>query len=86
MNTRQKGRLFRAGNSHVERNSHTDKPMSARLVFDADLIRRYDQSGPRYPSYPTVAQFHDNITEDEFAQIVGDPEKWALVGTCDKYF
>jgi len=44
--------------------------MSARLVFDADLIRRYDQSGPRYTSYPTVAQFHDQITEDEY-------RKWA---------
>lgn len=26
-------------------------------TFDADLIRRYDRSGPRYTSYPTALQF-----------------------------
>jgi oxygen-independent coproporphyrinogen-3 oxidase len=40
--------------------------MNQRLVFDADLIKRYDQSGPRYTSYPTVAQFHDRITEEDY--------------------
>ena len=40
--------------------------MNQRLVFDAELIRRYDQSGPRYTSYPTVAQFHDDITEADY--------------------
>jgi oxygen-independent coproporphyrinogen-3 oxidase len=44
--------------------------MNPRLVFDAELIRRYDQSGPRYTSYPTAAQFHDDIAEDEY-------KKWA---------
>jgi oxygen-independent coproporphyrinogen-3 oxidase len=40
--------------------------MKQHIIFDADLIRRYDQSGPRYTSYPTVAQFHSNITEDDY--------------------
>jgi oxygen-independent coproporphyrinogen-3 oxidase len=40
--------------------------MTQRIVFDADLIRRYDKSGPRYTSYPTVAQFHDGITEEDY--------------------
>ncbi len=40
--------------------------MNQRLIFDADLIKRYDQSGPRYTSYPTVAQFHDAITEEDY--------------------
>jgi len=40
--------------------------MSNRIIFDADLIRRYNQSGPRYTSYPTVAQFHDGISESEY--------------------
>jgi oxygen-independent coproporphyrinogen-3 oxidase len=31
--------------------------MDANTVFDADLIRRYDCSGPRYTSYPTAVQF-----------------------------
>ncbi len=29
--------------------------------FDADLIRRYDVSGPRYTSYPTAMQFHEGF-------------------------
>ncbi len=40
--------------------------MKQHIVFDADLIRRYDQSGPRYTSYPTVAQFHGDISEDDY--------------------
>ena len=40
--------------------------MKQQLVFDVDLIRRYDRSGPRYTSYPTVAQFHTDISEDDY--------------------
>lgn len=35
--------------------------MSQDIVFDAELIRRYDTSGPRYTSYPTAVQFHDGF-------------------------
>ncbi len=28
--------------------------MSEKITFDAELIRRYDRSGPRYTSYPTA--------------------------------
>ena len=31
------------------------------LRWDADLIRRYDQAGPRYTSYPSAAQFHAKV-------------------------
>ena len=40
--------------------------MRQHLVFDADLIRRYDRTGPRYTSYPTVAQFHADISEEDY--------------------
>jgi oxygen-independent coproporphyrinogen-3 oxidase len=40
--------------------------MSQHIIFDADLIRRYDHSGPRYTSYPTVAQFHEGIQESDY--------------------
>ena len=36
------------------------------IPFDADLIRRYDTSGPRYTSYPTALQFHDGFGEDDY--------------------
>jgi oxygen-independent coproporphyrinogen-3 oxidase len=41
--------------------------MSAQEIkFDADLIRRYDRSGPRYTSYPTAVQFTDRFALDEY--------------------
>lgn len=36
------------------------------LVFDPDLIRRYDKSGPRYTSYPTAVEFHGGFNETEY--------------------
>ena len=32
---------------------------SARLAFDAELVRKYDGFGPRYTSYPTADRFTD---------------------------
>ncbi|MFZ1536304.1 MAG: oxygen-independent coproporphyrinogen III oxidase [Chromatiaceae bacterium] len=37
-----------------------------RIEFDLDLIRRYDQSGPRYTSYPTAVEFHEGFGEAEY--------------------
>ena len=39
-----------------------------RLVFDLDLIARYDQSGPRYTSYPTAVQFTDAFGEQQYRE------------------
>lgn len=36
------------------------------VVWDHDLIRRYDRPGPRYTSYPTAVEFTDDVTEDVF--------------------
>ena len=44
--------------------------MSRQTVFDIDLIKRYDRMGPRYTSYPTAAQFHTGISEQDY-------RKWA---------
>jgi len=40
--------------------------MDQRIDFDLDLIRRYDQSGPRYTSYPTAVEFHEGFGELEY--------------------
>ncbi|MBT8428403.1 MAG: oxygen-independent coproporphyrinogen III oxidase [Gammaproteobacteria bacterium] len=40
--------------------------MQQTLVLDHDLISRYDQSGPRYTSYPTAVQFHDGFGPEEY--------------------
>ena len=41
-------------------------------VFNADLLRRYDQPAPRYTSYPTAPQFHANFGEAELRKAATD--------------
>lgn len=36
------------------------------IIFDLELIKRYDKSGPRYTSYPTAVQFHEGFGEAEY--------------------
>lgn len=36
------------------------------ITFDLDLIQKYNHSGPRYTSYPTALEFHENYTDDDF--------------------
>ncbi len=38
-------------------------PSDQRTVFDLALIKRYDQSGPRYTSYPTAVEFDPKFDE-----------------------
>ncbi|MBL3601211.1 MAG: oxygen-independent coproporphyrinogen III oxidase [gamma proteobacterium endosymbiont of Lamellibrachia anaximandri] len=53
--------------------------MDQSIVFDLDLIAKYDQSGPRYTSYPTAVQFHEGFGEADYQRIAresnasGDP-------------
>jgi oxygen-independent coproporphyrinogen III oxidase len=35
--------------------------MANPMIFDAELIRRYDCNGPRYTSYPTAPHFRDDF-------------------------
>jgi oxygen-independent coproporphyrinogen III oxidase len=37
------------------------------VVFDPELMRRYDREGPRYTSYPTALQFHEGLNPDTYA-------------------
>ncbi|MEW8242354.1 MAG: oxygen-independent coproporphyrinogen III oxidase [Candidatus Thiodiazotropha sp.] len=46
--------------------------MDHSTLFDLDLIAKYDQSGPRYTSYPTAVQFHDGFNEDEYKRVAGE--------------
>ncbi len=40
-----------------------------RTVFDLDLIKRYDQSGPRYTSYPTAVEFDPAFDANRYAEV-----------------
>lgn len=44
--------------------------MQQTIIFDLDLIHRYDKAGPRYTSYPTAVQFHSEFTEITYKQHV----------------
>lgn len=47
----------------------TCSTMSATIPFDPDLIRRYDQPGPRYTSYPTAVQFTEAFTFEDYQRV-----------------
>jgi oxygen-independent coproporphyrinogen-3 oxidase len=40
--------------------------MDTSVVFDSELIRKYDKAGPRYTSYPTAVQFHEGFGEADY--------------------
>jgi oxygen-independent coproporphyrinogen III oxidase len=40
--------------------------MDQTLVFDQELIEKYDYAGPRYTSYPTAPQFHEEFGEAQY--------------------
>lgn len=40
--------------------------MEQGISFDLDLIRRYDQSGPRYTSYPTAVEFDESFDAEAY--------------------
>ena len=43
--------------------------MTQQILFDEDLVRRYDRSGPRYTSYPTAVQFTDKFAVPEYRAV-----------------
>lgn len=43
--------------------------MNRSIEFDAELLRRHDQNGPRYTSYPTAAQFQSQFTTADYQQL-----------------
>ncbi|MBF0125743.1 MAG: oxygen-independent coproporphyrinogen III oxidase [Magnetococcales bacterium] len=42
------------------------RTVSQEVLFDRELIKKYDRSGPRYTSYPTAPHFHENFGPVEF--------------------
>jgi oxygen-independent coproporphyrinogen-3 oxidase len=41
---------------------------SSAIHFDADIMARYGQAGPRYTSYPTALQFKGEIRPEEYVR------------------
>jgi oxygen-independent coproporphyrinogen-3 oxidase len=46
-----------------------DQAADQRTVFDIELIKRYDQSGPRYTSYPTAVEFDPAFDHRRYREV-----------------
>jgi oxygen-independent coproporphyrinogen III oxidase len=46
--------------------------MDHTTLFDLGLISKYDQSGPRYTSYPTAVQFHEGFDEEAYKRVLSE--------------
>ncbi|MGR8942551.1 MAG: oxygen-independent coproporphyrinogen III oxidase, partial [Gammaproteobacteria bacterium] len=40
--------------------------MDQSIIFDLNLISRYDKAGPRYTSYPTALELHEGFTDTDY--------------------
>ncbi|MFU8765587.1 MAG: oxygen-independent coproporphyrinogen III oxidase [Haliea sp.] len=44
------------------------RALTTESLWDPDLIARYNLAGPRYTSYPTAAQFQDDVSEAQWRE------------------
>jgi len=56
------------------------------IIFDLDLIKRYDKSGPRYTSYPTAVQFHEGFAEERYRAVAQATNKEQSHRPLSMYF
>jgi oxygen-independent coproporphyrinogen-3 oxidase len=55
-------------------------------IFDEELIRRYDASGPRYTSYPTAVSFTDSFGESDYVRAARESNEFPVPGPLSLYF
>ena len=60
--------------------------MDQSLIFDIDLIKRYDKAGPRYTSYPTAVQFHEGFGAEDYRAVVEKTNQEAELRPLSLYF
>lgn len=60
--------------------------MDQSLVFDAELIKKYDTAGPRYTSYPTAVQFHTGFTGADYRDAAAATNTEATLRPLSLYF
>lgn len=58
---------------------------SGTIVFDPDLMRRYDRNTPRYTSYPTARQFHAGLLPDDYERAARTSEGALNVSPLSAY-
>ncbi|MDO6426081.1 oxygen-independent coproporphyrinogen III oxidase [Thalassotalea sp. 1_MG-2023] len=52
--------------------------MQTELYFDPTLLGKYNTSGPRYTSYPTALEFHDQFTAIDLASAIENSKNNSL--------
>lgn len=60
--------------------------MDQSIEFNQELIKRYDIAGPRYTSYPTAVQFHENFGEEEYRNFALLSNKGDQLNPLSLYF
>ncbi|OGP81848.1 MAG: oxygen-independent coproporphyrinogen III oxidase [Deltaproteobacteria bacterium RBG_13_65_10] len=55
-------------------------------VFDRELLRKYDRSGPRYTSYPTANLFHEGFSGSDYEALLHGSDREAPERPLSLYF
>ena len=50
------------------------KQTEQQVIFDLELLKKYDVSGPRYTSYPTAPQFDAGFSEQDYLACIADSQ------------
>lgn len=46
-----------------------------KINVEIGLLKKYDQPGPRYTSYPTIPYFHEGVSEKDFIQHIQQEDR-----------
>lgn len=60
--------------------------MSSQVIFDAELIKRYDKPSPRYTSYPPATQFSELINSNDYQTWSRDSNEELIPRPLSLYF
>ncbi|MCP4432982.1 MAG: oxygen-independent coproporphyrinogen III oxidase [Gammaproteobacteria bacterium] len=60
--------------------------MKNQVIFDTELIKRYDRPGPRYTSYPPATQFSDQISSKDYRTWAGHSNEEPIPRPLSLYF
>ncbi len=64
----------------------TQNTQEPNVVFDLNLIHKYNKSGPRYTSYPTAVQFSPKLDDERYQQIAQDTNEDPIPRPLSLYF
>lgn len=56
--------------SKIEKNAMSNENSNTEVIWDQQLIQKYNYSGPRYTSYPTALEFNEQFSEEQFLTAV----------------